>query len=104
MGRCGKTEREAALTSWTEYRHLVRGKDDEQRSEWERTRWLAWRLSIVHYKKGMAPGSAKDYWPFPWEKAEEEARMRDKAAQWTPPTADELAALDKIIEPKNKQQ
>ena len=82
----------------------MKGEDDRQRSEWERTRWLAWRLTIPHYKKGTAPRTAKDFWPFPWEQAEDEARMRERAAQWTPPTAEELAALDRIFAKKNNTE
>jgi hypothetical protein len=30
--------------------------------------------------------------------------MREKAAQWTPPTAEELAALDRLFAKKNNTE
>ena len=39
VGRCGKTIREAALTSLEEFNLLAEGFTQNQRETWERERW-----------------------------------------------------------------
>ena len=41
--------------------------NQEQRQEWERTRWLALRVIMPHMKKGSKL-QAQDLGVFPWEK------------------------------------
>ena len=48
VGRCGRTIRDAARTSYEEFTLLAEGKSREEHAEWERARWMIymdWAIS-----------------------------------------------------------
>ena len=74
----------------------MQGYEDKERARWERTRWMAWQLSIPHYKKGQAPRTAKAFWTFPWEKTDEE-ELAERARANAGTTAEEAEGLNKLF-------
>lgn len=103
VGRCGKSEREAALTTRREYDLLVEGKAEEARARMEELRWLAFRIYKQNpYILPPRAQTAQEFFRFPWEepKAEE---VQQKVAACTV-TEDEAAILNKIFADLHKQR
>lgn len=97
VGRCGKTLREAAMTSEEEYRLLRDGYEAREREEWEKLRWrvyMEWSISPNLKKRPRTP---QDVIRFPWEKEDHPAINID------PLTEMEIQEIGKIfgIERKN---
>lgn len=103
MGRCGRTEREAAGTTYREYRLLVEGKDAQERERYELARWLAYRIYAQNpYIKPPKAGSVKAYFRFPWEEPTEEEATQ--AAKDCKVSKEEAAILDRIFEEIEKKR
>lgn len=69
VGRCGKTEREAMLTSFREFRLLSEGHEQALRERWEIARWEQWmQVNLSPYIKPLhKPRRPRDLMRFPWE-------------------------------------
>ena len=96
VGRCGKTEREAGLTSFREYRMLREGKDEEWKERMELARWTCFQLYLQNpYIKPPKAQTPRQYIRFPWEEmtAEEANAMKESCHV----TEEEQAELDKIF-------
>lgn len=97
MGRCGKTEREAGLTTFREYRMLREGKEEEWKERMEIARWLAFRMYEInpYIKPGTRARTERAYFRFAWEvMTAEEANAMQASCHVTP---EEQAQLDKIF-------
>ena len=68
VGRCGKTIREAALTSYTEFELLAEGKRKEEQAEWERARWMIYMDWAISPNLKRRPHKPQDVIRFPWER------------------------------------
>lgn len=98
VGRCGKTDLQARLTSMEEFQYLAKGKEEDNRIHWVTARWMAYRdillsPNVPQYSK---PTRVQDVVVFPWEAEEEEKRINEAAAQ-ARVTPDLNAALNKIF-------
>lgn len=92
VGRCGKSVRDAAMTSMEEYRLLAEGHEQHQREEWERLRWkvyMDWSISPNLKKRPRTP---QDIIRFPWEK-DNTSEVRG----YEPLTENEIEQLSKIF-------
>lgn len=96
MGQIGRSEREAALTSFNEYRLLLEGFEARQRERWELARWVCFNIySQNPYIKPPKAQTVQAYIRFPWEKmSAEEANAMKESCHVTP---EEQAELDKIF-------
>ena len=98
IGRCGRTEREAALTGYHEYVRLREGKERELQERYEIARWVCFNiLSMNPYIKPFnKPKSVTAYARFPWERptVEEAEAMKAKCGV----SAEEAEALNKIFD------
>ncbi len=90
------TERQAAQTSATEYRLRLQGSEEQAREKWGQLRWIAWRLSIPHYKKGTAPMTPQQFHPFPWEGPTEE-ELQEKAEEYGFTNEEQSAGLNNLF-------
>ncbi len=92
MGRCGKTEREAGLTTFREYMLLRDGKDAEWKERMELARWVCFNLYQMNpYIKPPRAVTAKSYVRFPWEEVTEaEAKEAAERCQVTQEEQDKL--------------
>lgn len=96
VGRCGKNEREAGLTTYREYQMLLEGKEQDHRDLMEVARWVCFNIySMNPYIKGTKARNPRSYIRFPWEEmsAEEVERIRGRCHV----TAEEQAELDRIF-------
>lgn len=87
VGRCGKTIREAAMTSFEEYRILAEGHEQRMQEEWERARWqvfMQWTIAPLLKRRPRTP---QDIVRFPWEKEQV------KEVNVEPLTENEIAGL-----------
>lgn len=92
VGRCGKTLREAAMTSEEEYRLLRDGYEAREREEWEKMRWrvyMEWSISPNLKKRPQKP---QDVIRFPWER-ETPPEIRNIE----PLTEDEIMKISEIF-------
>ena len=92
VGRCGKTLKEAAMTSLEEYELLVEGHNRKEQEEWERTRWMVFMEWSISPNLKRRPHTPQDVIRFPWEK---EAIEEVKEAE--PLTEDEIMKLCDIF-------
>lgn len=94
VGRCGKTEIQAARTSYGEFLLLAEGRKQQDREEWERRRWeiyMHWKISPNLKRR---PDKPQDVIRFPWEKESH------KMINVEPLTAEELSKLSEIFKIK----
>lgn len=68
VGRCGRTVREAAMTSLVEYNLLVEGYNVRMQDEWEKLRWQAYMQWSISPNLKQRPRTPQDIIRFPWEK------------------------------------
>ena len=68
VGRCGKTLKEAAMTSLEEYELLVEGHNRKEQEEWEMTRWMVFMEWSISPNLKRRPHTPQDVIRFPWEK------------------------------------
>lgn len=68
IGRCGKTVKEAALTSLEEYNLLVEGHSRAEQEEWERMRWRVFMEWTISPNLKRRPKKPQDVIRFPWER------------------------------------
>lgn len=63
------TEKQAALTSLTEYRLRVYGYERQQRQSWEVARWTAWHIyaNNPYIKPAQKPRTPMDVCRFLWD-------------------------------------
>jgi len=97
IGQCGKTQREAALTTFSEYRALMQGKAEQNRTAWEVARWRIWwefQLS-PNIKPEHKPREMTGICVFPWEADEYTEKMQNaaKTAEISEETQNALRAL-----------
>lgn len=91
VGRCGRTVREAAMTSLREYNLLVEGNNARIQEEWEQLRWQAYMQWSISPNLKRRPKTPQDIIRFPWEK--------EKVAEVTiePLTENEITKLCDIF-------
>lgn len=92
VGRCGKTLKEAAMTSLEEYELRVEGFNRGKQEKWEEMRWqvfMEWSISPNLKRK---PHTPQDVIRFPWEK-EKVAEVKG----YEPLTENEIQELSKIF-------
>lgn len=96
MGRCGKTEREAGLTTFREYTLLLEGKNKEAQERMELARWVCFNIYAMNpYIKGLKARTPRQYIRLPWEElTAEEANAMQASCHVTP---EEQAELDRIF-------
>ena len=92
VGRCGKTLREAALTSLKEYELLAEGHSRVQQEKWERTRWQVFMGWAVSPNLKRRPRTPQDVIRFPWEK-----ETATEVKEVEPLTENEIQELGKIF-------
>ena len=99
VSRCGKSEREAGLTSFREYQLLVEGHNEAFRERMELARWVCFRIYAMNpYIKPPRSYTEKSYCRFGWEETtEEEAK---EAAARCQVTEEEQRILNEIFERK----
>lgn len=103
IGRCGRTEREAALTGFHEYVRLREGKERELQERYEVARWVCYNMmqlspNIKPYNK---PKSVEAYARFPWERptVDEAEAMKGKCGV----SEAEAEILNKIFDEIHKR-
>lgn len=92
VGRCGKTIREAALTSYTEFELLAEGKRKEEQEEWERVRWMIYMDWAISPNLKRRPHKPQDVIRFPWEKSQ-----GPDVSSYEPLSEDEIQQISKIF-------
>ena len=92
VGRCGKTLKEAAMTSLEEYELLVEGHNRKEQEEWERTRWMVFMEWSISPNLKRRPHTPQDVIRFPWEKENIE-----EVKEAEPLTEDEIMKLCDIF-------
>ena len=107
IGRCGRTEREAALTGYHEYLRLREGKERELQEQYEVARWICFNMMKLspNIKDINKPQTLRSYARFPWERptVDEAEEMKAKCGV----SQEEAEALNKIfdeIHKRNEQQ
>ena len=102
VGRCGKSEREAGLTSFHEYQLLTQGRIEDYREKMTIARWIAFRVYEMNpYIKPPRSYTEKSYCRFGWEEiTEEEAKA---AAERCIVTEEEQDILNEIFERKKNE-
>lgn len=96
VGRCGKGEREAALTSRHELDLLLKGDQERMRERMEIARWICFHIYAQNpYIKPPKAQTPRSYVRFPWEEmtAEEANQMKDACHV----SEEEQAELDRIF-------
>lgn len=97
IGCCGKTEREAEVTTWVELRALEKGYTDHEHAEWNRARFIAHLNYLTTPVMGKGVTKEKDarkFCPFPWDQMTE-AELHPKVYKVT---KDDVKKLNKIFE------
>ena len=103
VGRCGKTEREAGLTSYHEYQMLVKGREDEWKERMEVARWICYHIYAQNpYIKPPRAMSQQAYCRFPWEEVTKEEA--EEAARRCIVTDEEAEKLNQIFESLNNRE
>lgn len=104
VGRCGKTEREAGLTTTREYLLLRKGADEAARERWEIARWQAWQRMLLSpdIKPHNKPNNPKAFMRFPWEEPEAEEVLR--MAKGSRVSEDEAKELNRIFTQLHKDK
>lgn len=93
VGRCGKTVRDAAMTSLEEFELLMEGHNRRQQEEWERTRWAVFMEWSISPNLKRRPRTPQDVIRFPWEKEKAAAEVK----QIEPLTENEIQKLSNIF-------
>ena len=103
VGRCGKSEREAALVSRHEYELLAKGVERGLQERMEIARWIVFHIySQNPYIKPPRAKSPQSYLRFPWEEPTED-EVEQVATDCRVSEA-EAAILDKIFAELEKQR
>lgn len=92
VGRCGKTLKEAALTSLEEYKLLADGHNCREQEEWERVRWRVFMEWSISPNLKRRPRKPQDVIRFPWEK-----ETSTDVKEVEPLTENEIQQLSKIF-------
>ena len=96
VGRCGKTIREAAQTSYAEYMLLVEGRNEAEKGDWEKMRWMAYMQWAISPNLKRRPRTPQDVVRFPWEENKVEAH------DYEPLTEAEIDKISKIFNIERK--
>ena len=103
IGRCGRTEREAALTGYHEYVRLREGKERELQEQYEIARWVCFNMMTLspNIKPFNKPKTVQAYARFPWERptVEEAEEMKRKCGV----SEEEAEALNKMFDEIHKR-
>lgn len=85
------TTQQAGWTSWDEFILRKEGKEQEERQEWERARWMMYLAMQMHpnIKKHQKPTTPQGWIPFPWER---KPKAQD-GGNYEPLTEEELTGL-----------
>lgn len=103
VGRCGKSEREAALTSFLEYSLRAKGLERELQEKMEVARWIAFQIYMQNpYIKPPRAKSPQSYLRLPWEEPTEDEV--EQAATDCQVSDAEAAVLDRIFAELRKQR
>jgi hypothetical protein len=97
VGRCGKTLREAALTSLEEFNLLAEGFTQNQRETWERERWRVYMDWAISPNLKRRPRTPQDVVRFPWE-----IEQTAEALHYEPLTEAEINEISKIFNIERK--
>ena len=92
VGRCGKTIREAAMTSLAEYEMLMEGHNRRMQNEWERTRWMVFMEWSISPNLKRRPRTPQDVVRFPWEE-----QKTAEVVDYEPLTGNEIDKLCEIF-------
>ena len=97
VGRCGRTEREAALTGYHEYLRLREGKERELQEQYEVARWICYNMMCLspNIKPYNKPKTLTAYARFPWERPTVEEMKEMEAKCGVSP--EEAAILNRIF-------
>lgn len=70
------TAEQAGWTSWDEFIMRKEGKEQEERLEWERARWMMFTAMQMHpyIKQERKPKTPQGWIEFPWEKKQTERK------------------------------
>ena len=80
VGRCGKSEREAGLTSFREYQLLAEGRNEVYKERMLLARWIAFRIYEMNpYIKPPRAVTEKSYCRFGWEVVSEQEALEAAA-------------------------
>ena len=96
VGRCGKTIREAALTSLEEFNLLAEGFTQNRRETWERERWRVYMDWAISPNLKRRPRTPQDVVRFPWEENKVEAH------NYEPLTEAEIDKISRIFNIERK--
>jgi hypothetical protein len=97
VGRCGKTIREAAQTSYAEYMLLVEGRNEAEKGDWEKVRWMAYMQWAISPNLKRRPRTPQDVIRFPWEE-----NKAAEAQNYEPLTEAEIERISKIFNIERK--
>lgn len=98
VGRCGRTIRDAARTSYEEFTLLAEGKSREEHAEWERARWMIYMDWAISPNLKRRPHTPQEVIRFPWE----ENRVKDEARDMEPLTEEEIQKISRIFKIERK--
>lgn len=107
IGRCGRTEREAALTGYHEYVRLREGKERELQERYEIARWVCFNMMQLspNIKAFNKPKTVQAYARFPWERPTvEEAEEMKKKCKVSEEEAEILNKMFDEIHKRNAQR
>ena len=92
VGRCGKTIRQSAMTSFEELNLLSDGHARREQEKWERLRWRVFMDWAISPNLKNRPKTPQDIVRFPWEK---EVAPEVKSVE--PLTENEIQQLSRIF-------
>jgi hypothetical protein len=92
VGRCGKTLKEAAMTSLFEYELLADGFLKGEQEKWERVRWQVFMDWSISPNLKHRPKKPQDVVRFAWEETEQ-----PKKVTYEPLTENEIMGLCEIF-------
>ncbi len=93
VGRCGRTIREAAQTPYAEYLLLVEGRNEAEKGDWEKLRWMAYMHWRIAPNLKQRPKTPQDIITFPWEKGGNTPAVKEME----PITETEIKKLSEIF-------
>lgn len=101
IGECGRTELEAAQTTFTELRALSRAHEARERREWERLRWQEWHQTMLspYIKPVNKPRTPKAMMPFAWETPDN--MEAPKGCEVTPEITELMADIFEKLKARN---
>lgn len=97
VGRCGKSVKEAAMTSLEEYNLLAEGHAKAEQEAWERMRWRVFMEWSISPNLKRRPKKPQDVVRFPWE-----IEGTPKIVNAEPITEAEIAGLCEIFKIKRE--